>query len=338
LSDELNGQHYKKLIEFIFECDQLDSLKKVYEALDQFWIDEFNSSSLNVFSVHKESHPKRYCRQFWKSKKQNDPLSGDELAIVRESIKSREDIDSSWIEIELKDGENLYIISCGESFEQLYYAGVKVNEKVQDKLLNYLVTYLNTTSKKFNKFSEADKLKSLVHVDDVTGLYNQRKFLKDIDDQIGKFNDQGEMFSVIFIDIDHFKSVNDGHGHLVGTQLLSDVATVLKRVVRETDLCYRYGGDEFVIVVPTCDGKNAKDVGNRILNGISKESFFVSEEKGMNGSHTFSLSVSVGVATFPEDAKTRIEIISIADKMMYKAKQSGRGKVCSASDMFNEEE
>ena len=315
----------------------MDNLKKVYESLDQLWTDEFNSSSLNIFSVHKESHPKRYCRQFWKSKQQERPLSTKELSIIREAIKGREDIIGSWIEIELSCEEFIYVLSCGESFEQLYYAGVKVKRKVQDKLLNYLVTYLNTTSKKFSKFSEADKLKSLVHVDDVTGLYNQRKFLKDIDEQIERFNDQGEMFSVIFIDIDHFKSVNDGHGHLVGTQLLSDVAKVLTRVVRETDLCYRYGGDEFVIVVPTCDSKNAKDVGMRVLNGISNENFYVSEEKGMNGSHTFSLSVSVGVATFPEDAKTRVQIISIADKMMYKAKQSGRGKVCSASDMFDED-
>ncbi|WP_164848260.1 GGDEF domain-containing protein [Halobacteriovorax sp. HLS] len=337
MNDELNGQHYKKLIEFIFECDQLEGLKKVYESLDQFWISEFLSSSINVFSVHKDSAEKRYCRQFWRAKSQVESLTTHDLNEIRGLIKTSPQLEQSWIEVVKSKDEYLYVFSCGESYDQFYYAGVKVSEKVQDKLLNYLVTYLNTTSLKFNKFSEADKLKSLVHVDDVTGLYNQRKFLKDIDNQISKYEEQGELFSVIFIDIDHFKSVNDGHGHLVGTQLLSDVATVLKRVVRETDLCYRYGGDEFVIVVPSCNGEDAKDVGLRILRGITREKFFVSEEKGMNGSHTFKLSVSVGVATFPKDAKTRVEIISIADKMMYKAKQSGRGQVCFAGEMFTEE-
>jgi diguanylate cyclase (GGDEF)-like protein len=337
LSEELDSKHYKRLIEFIFDCDQLDSLKKVFEALDSFWVDEFKSSSINVFSVKSNSEEKTYCRNYWKSKSQKKILTNDEVKEIKSTLKSESTISDSWVEFVKPKGEYLYIFSCGESYDQLFYAGVKTKEKVQEKLLNYLVTYLNTSSKKFVKFKEADKLKSLVHIDDVTGLYNQRKFLNDIDEQIKNFEDHGELFSVIFIDIDHFKSVNDGHGHLVGTQLLSDVANVLKRVVRETDLCYRYGGDEFVIVVPSCDGEDAKDVGVRILKGITKERFYVSEEKGMNGSHTFNLSVSVGVATFPQDAKTRVEIISIADKMMYKAKQSGRGKVCFAGDMFTEE-
>lgn len=337
MSEELDGQHYKKLIEFIFNCDQLSSLKKVFEALDSFWIDEFKSTSINIFSVKNESNEKTYCRNYWKSKTQEKTLTTDEVKELKSTLKSSSSISESWIETVKSKGEYLYLFSCGESHDQLFYAGVKSTEKIQEKLLNYLVTYLNTSSKKFVKFNEADKLKSLVHIDDITGLYNQRKFLIDIDEQINNYEEHGELFSVIFIDIDHFKSVNDGHGHLVGTQLLSDVATVLKRVVRETDLCYRYGGDEFVIVVPSCDGKDAKDVGVRILKGITKERFYVSEEKGMNGSHTFNLSVSVGVATFPHDAKTRIEVISIADKMMYKAKQSGRGKVCFAGEMFTEE-
>lgn len=337
MNQDAEGTHYKKLLDFIFECDQLDSLKRVFEALDRFWIEEYDSSSLSIYSIYKEQPKDRKCRQFWKSKKQKNPLTDSEVSKVKELIKN-EELATTWKSVELENKENLYIISCGESYDQQYFAGFKAKEVVSEKILNYLIQYLNNTSRKFSKFSEADKLKSLVHIDDVTGLYNQRKFLKDIDDQILKYKDTGEVFSVIFIDIDHFKSVNDGHGHLVGTQLLSDVATVLKRVIRETDLCYRYGGDEFVIVVPTCDSKNAKEVGLRILRGITKEEFFVSEEKGMNGSHTFKLSVSVGVATYPEDAKTKIEIISFADKMMYKAKQSGRGKVCCAGEMFTEED
>jgi len=337
LSDELLGKHYKNLLDFIFKCDQLDSLKKVYELLNEFWMKEFNSSSIIIYSVFKEASKSRNCRQVWQSKNETKPLLQKELNSIRECLRGNEKIIQSWAHVDADVG-NLYVFACGESFDQAFYAGLRTDDVVQTQIFDYLVTYLSNASQKYKKFSEADKLKSLVHIDDVTGLYNQRKFLKDIDDQILKFSETGEVFSVVFIDIDHFKSVNDGHGHLVGTQLLSDVAKVLKRVIRETDLCYRYGGDEFVIVVPTCDSKNAKEVGLRILRGITKESFYVSEEKGLNGSHTFSLSVSVGVATYPVDAKTQIEIISFADKMMYKAKQSGRGKVCCAGEMFTEDE
>ena len=338
MSEENLTRHYKNLLDFIFECDQLDSIKQVYELLNNFWIEEFNTSSLNVFSVFKKSPPERTCRQIWRPKKLVDSLTDAELALFRETIRQEDGIQGTWKNISKIKEKNFYIISCGESYEQEFFAGFKSNEEIPDKILDYLVTYLINSSNKFKKFSEADKLKSLVHVDDVTGLYNQRKFLKDIEDSIEKYNSTGEVFSVIFIDIDHFKSVNDGHGHLVGSQLLSDVAVVLNKVVRETDLAYRYGGDEFVIIVPTCDSLNAKEVGIRILNGISEENFYVSEEKGMNGAHTFKLSVSVGVATYPVDAKTRIEIISFADKMMYKAKQTGRGRVCCAGEMFTEEE
>lgn len=338
MSEENINEHYKNLLDFIFECDQLDSIKQVYELLNNYWVNEFKTSSINVFSVYKKKPEERSCRQIWRPKKLIASLSSEELSLFKESIKRDEEIQGTWKNISTTEGKYFYVISCGESFSQEFFAGFKSDVQVPGRILDYLVSYLISSSKKYIKFNEAEKLKSLVHIDDVTGLYNQRKFLKDIDDCILKYEETGEVFSVIFIDIDHFKSVNDGHGHLVGTQLLSDVANVLNRVVRETDLSYRYGGDEFVIIVPTCDVKNAKEVGLRILNGISKEDFYVSEEKGMNGSHNFKLSVSVGVATYPVDARTRVEIISFADKMMYKAKQSGRGKVCCAGEMFTEEE
>jgi len=338
LNEESLNKHYKNLLDFIFECDQLDSIKQVYELLNKFWTKEFHTSSINIFSVFKENPNNRICRQIWRPKELVDPFTSNELTLFRESIREKDGVQGTWKNISKVDSKNFYVISCGESFEQEFFAGFKSKDDIPEKILDYLLAYLLNSSKKFIKFSEAEKLKSLIHIDDVTGLYNQRKFLKDIDDCIVKYNKTGEVFSVIFIDIDHFKSVNDGHGHLVGTQLLSDVANILKKVIRGSDLAYRYGGDEFVIVVPTCDVKNAKEVGIRILNGISKEEFHVSEEKGINGSHNFKLSVSVGVATYPEDAKTRTEIISFADKMMYKAKQSGRGKVCCAGEMFTEDE
>ena len=169
--------------------------------------------------------------------------------------------------------------------------------------------------------SEA-KMSSLAHTDDVTGLYNQRKLLRDLDQKINYTLQADGYFSLIFLDIDNFKNVNDGHGHIIGTKLLVQVAGVIREVIRETDYIYRYGGDEFVIILPKVKRQNAKKIGERLLQRMKHQDFFAgSDEK-------FKLSLSIGIAEYPRDAQSREDILSMADRMMYKAKKTGRGKVC----------
>ena len=102
-------------------------------------------------------------------------------------------------------------------------------------------------------------MSSLAHTDDVTGLYNQRKLLRDLDQKIVHTLQTDGYFSLIFLDIDNFKNVNDGHGHIIGTKLLVQVAGVIRKVIRDTDYIYRYGGDEFVIILPEVERQNAKN-------------------------------------------------------------------------------
>jgi diguanylate cyclase (GGDEF)-like protein len=183
--------------------------------------------------------------------------------------------------------------------------------------------YLVKSFRHIMKFNQILEMNSLIYIDDVTGLYNQRKLLADLDHLMARPNDT-KGFSVFFIDVDHFKLVNDGHGHLIGTKVLREMAGLFKICFRESDYLYRYGGDEFVALVPDIDFMQAELIGERILQQVSEHTFAGEESLDLK------ISISIGIALYPRDTKDRKEILSLADKMMYQAKAEGRGKVCAA--------
>lgn len=178
------------------------------------------------------------------------------------------------------------------------------------------------------------KLTSLVYVDDVTGLFNQRRLRLDLDEAITNYEEKQTEFSVLFIDIDHFKKVNDSYGHRIGSLVLMNLAKLLKRILRETDLVYRYGGDEFVVIIPNEHQipELGQKIGMRILNSVAKTTF------EPDGKVKLNIGVSIGVSDFPADAKTKEDILVTADVMMYKAKASGRGRVCYAKAFLDDKD
>ncbi len=166
-----------------------------------------------------------------------------------------------------------------------------------------------------------ERLMLLSHIDEVTGLYNQRKLVKDLEETIKSHEDENESFSLLFVDIDHFKSVNDNFGHLVGSDILADLGDLLKSLVRGTDDVYRFGGDEFIVILREVDIETVHRIGVRLLKTIKNHHF------ELESGESYSMSVSIGIAEFPTDAKTSKEMIQLADEMMYKSKKTGRGKV-----------
>jgi diguanylate cyclase (GGDEF)-like protein len=162
------------------------------------------------------------------------------------------------------------------------------------------------------------RVQELTITDEHTGLYNARHLRALLDMEVARALRFRHPLSLIFIDLDHFKKVNDTHGHLVGSALLKEVGQLLASLVRQVDSAFRYGGDEFAIVLLESDADAAKVVCERILERFRSRQFLA--ERGM----AIKLGCSLGVASLPVHAKTALELIHAADQAMYRAKSLGR--------------
>jgi diguanylate cyclase (GGDEF)-like protein len=169
-----------------------------------------------------------------------------------------------------------------------------------------------------------ERIQELTITDDCTGLYNARHLYKTLEAEVYRSARFGHEFSVIFIDLDHFKSVNDTHGHLVGSKLLAEVGYVIKSHLRLIDYAFRYGGDEFVILLPQTSKEAALIVARRLLEVMRISEFMATEGLKLN------VRCSMGLATYPEDAKSAHEIIRQADEMMYSVKNTTRDNIAIA--------
>src|SRR5216684_4216572 len=166
-----------------------------------------------------------------------------------------------------------------------------------------------------------EKIQELTITDDVTGLYNARHLYKTLETEVYRSARFGYEFSVLFIDLDHFKQVNDTHGHLIGSKLLAEIGYLIKAQLRLIDYAFRYGGDEFVVLLPQT-GKDAALVVARRLRDNLRVSAFCKEE-----SLNLNVRASIGVATYPHDAKTPHDVIRQADEMMYLVKNTTRDNI-----------
>ena len=169
-----------------------------------------------------------------------------------------------------------------------------------------------------------ERIQELTITDDCTGLYNARHLDKTLEAEVYRSARFGYEFSVIFIDLDHFKQVNDTHGHLIGSKLLAEIGYAVKANLRLIDSAFRYGGDEFVVVLPQTNKESALNVARR-LRDVFRQSTFLHED-------TLNLNVraSIGVASYPHDAKSAHEIIRQADEMMYMVKNTTRDNIAVA--------
>ncbi len=164
-------------------------------------------------------------------------------------------------------------------------------------------------------------VQQLAYLDDATGLYNTRYLYSILEREIAQASANRRSFAILFIDADRFKSVNDAHGHQAGTQLLNEVGSQLKGFVRGNDTVFRYGGDEFVAVLTSCDLPTARRVAERIRSSIEQHVFLAAQGKNIR------LTVSIGVALFPEHADSVKAVIDAADHAMYAAKRATRNSV-----------
>jgi diguanylate cyclase (GGDEF)-like protein len=164
-------------------------------------------------------------------------------------------------------------------------------------------------------------------IDDVTDLYNARYLMSSLDREVSRAERQDLDLSVVFLDLDRFKRVNDEYGHLVGSQVLRELGALLQGSVRSIDTVARYGGDEFTIVLVDTGLEGAMQVAERIRRTVELTPF------GTDRGLSLRLTISGGVAAFPSHGATRETLIDQADKAMYRGKSLGRNRICSAEEL-----
>ena len=165
------------------------------------------------------------------------------------------------------------------------------------------------------------RAEALSVTDDLTQLYNSRYLAQVLRRETKRASRSGRPLSLLFIDLDGFKSINDKHGHLFGSRALVEAAGVIRDSARETDIVARFGGDEFALVLPDTGSDGAFFVGERIREKIAAWIFLKSI--GLN----ISLTVSVGVATLPDVAASAEQLIQAADEAMYAVKDGGKNGI-----------
>ena len=168
------------------------------------------------------------------------------------------------------------------------------------------------------------RIHELTITDDCTALFNARHLNFVLDTEIYRSNRYGYEFSIVFIDLDHFKQVNDAFGHLVGSKLLWMIGDSIKGHLRMIDYAFRYGGDEFVVLLPQTSKENALMVVRRVRDLLTNRVFFVEEKMNIK------VTASFGVASFPVDGRTRKELLRKADEAMYIVKNSTRNNIALA--------
>jgi two-component system cell cycle response regulator len=169
------------------------------------------------------------------------------------------------------------------------------------------------------------QVQSLIYIDDLTKLYNNRYLNVVLDREMKRSERYRNFFSVLFMDIDFFKRINDTHGHLVGSRVLTEVGAVLRSCVRDSDTVARYGGDEFVVLLVETNSDEAMLVAERMRKAIESERLV--QSMGLD----VRLTISIGIAAFPEHATTKQHLLNLADQAMYRGKESTRNVVFLAN-------
>lgn len=212
---------------------------------------------------------------------------------------------------------------CGAVFLMSGY--LNNYEKKELELLEVFSRLFGAAISRAKLFEEKEKLALR---DGLTGLYNHRHFQELMDEEISRSRRTSASLSLLIMDIDYFKKINDTYGHRTGDEVLSGISAYLQNSVRKFDSVSRYGGEEIAVILPDCPYKEAVIISEKLRQGIDDMKW----NDGTEG--FFSVTVSVGVSSFPLRAQTKEDLIEDADSSLYSAKESGRNSTAYAGKIY----
>jgi two-component system cell cycle response regulator len=187
---------------------------------------------------------------------------------------------------------------------------------------------------RFEMFDEIDRefqqqIHRLLAHDELTGLLTSKSFFSELRREAALAEEDSRPFCVLMMDIDYFKLVNDSYGHLVGSQTLEEMGGVLKGALRAGDVAARFGGEEFAAFLLDADYAQGLVAAERVRSAIEKHEFAAVRKGTSEDPRTHRITISIGIAAFPDDARDPIELVELADSALYRAKRNGRNRICA---------
>ena len=292
----------------------------------------FEGSVLEAIAVRRPNDPRERSEEHWRRMLTGDP----DLPLGSETKAAKRAAAGMGI-IKRKEGGQFVLavpLICGERILGVI-EGIREGKEARAfkksdvALLDCLSLPIASALANAVRIAEAERLSQ---TDDLTKLHNARYLRQFLLNEIRRARRYGSSVAALFLDLDDFKRINDEHGHLVGSHVLMEIATVILSSVRDTDAVARYGGDEFVIVLPDTGIELAGAVAERIRQKISRHYFTGGRRLQL------SLTASFGVATFPKHASSPQQLIACADTAMYEAKAANKNCVRFASGLASREE
>lgn len=325
---------FKNLIDKLIQINDLDDvyktvaseIKAAYEGVDTILIYLLNRGNLRLVASFKKDilaapikHKKGDILDYWVLKQNKE--------LLIEDIKHDFRFDQN--KIESLDERNICSLAASPMYLGKKTIGLIRIESSQESRFSYddlriLSVLADIAALSIDRLRIFQKVQDLAIKDSLTGLYLKGYFVDRLKQEMSRISVNDKKLSLIMLDIDHFKQINDNYGHVVGDMVIKKVAHTLHSVVAGSGyVVARFGGEEFVIMLPEADKDKAQTIAENLRVRIEAEPILFRRKK-------IDYTVSVGVATFPENAKYAQELLQAADDALYKAKEGGRNRVCSA--------
>lgn len=285
-------EHYKRIFE--------NSKDIIYLSSREGKIIEINKAAVDLFGYTKEELLKLdIARDLY--------LHPSDRKKFQEKIEKQGFVKDYEIPMKRKDGTIIYVSVTAN-----------VIKDKKGKILGYEGILRDITESEMKKKEISllyEQTRYLAERDHLTGLFNRRRATELLEQEVERSKRAGDAFSIMMLDVDDLKTVNDTWGHDAGDKVLKEVAHILKDTIRKTDFACRYGGDEFLVILPHTHGEKAKTLAKRISNKIKNKRIIVDGTP-------LTVRLSIGIATYPYDSILPVELIKIADRAMYESKQS----------------